>query len=367
MIQKQHLPIISSLLLVLLLAACGNQEETSPVRKTIRQAVFASGQIIQDDEYLVSANADGIISELPISEGDSVEIGDLLAYIQSDVSSAQLTEAKAVYEDARKNALASSPQLQQIQLQISKAQTQLNIDQENYNRYKDLRAKNSVSALELEKAELQYISSKNNVGVLQKNLKEAQNALRLNEQRSRSQLNAQQAVISEYRITSDKPGLVTKVAKKKGELARKGEVIAVIGSGPFILKLLISEDDITKINIGQQASIHLNTHPDKEFTATVTKILPAFDESQQSYIIHATLDNPPALLLSGTQLQANIIAGERRDVLVIPIEALIRDHFVKLKNGNETEVTTGEKMGEWIEITSGLSETDAILIPKKKK
>lgn len=363
---KKILIRISSIAMLALLFSCNKQQEKKPQRKILQQAVFASGYLEQEDEYMIAATADGTIQELNIREGDNINAGQILVRIKSDVPDTQLQEAQVVYNDARQNTAANAPQLSQIQSQINLAKTQLSQDKINYQRYADLRKKNSVSQLEFEKAEMQYKSSQSNVQVLEKNYRQVKDALKLNADRSLQQVKTQQAVLSEYSIKADKAGIVLDVLKKKGELVRKGEVVAKIGSGRHILKLFIAEDDITKLSVGQEAIVQMNNYPDTTFTATITKILPAFDQSQQSYIAEAIFVNPPQLLLSGTQLQANIKQRGTKKVLVIPSSAVIRSKYVQLKTGEEKEVKTGQKMGNWIEIKSGLTENDIILLPKGK-
>lgn len=348
------------------LLSCSRQQEITPQHKTIQQAVFASGNLEQEDEYLISAAADGIIRELGIREGDYISKGELLVRIDSDVSDTQLQEARVVYNDAKQNSSASAPQLQQIKSQINQSRNQLNLDKINYQRYADLRGKNSVSQLEYEKAELQYKASQSSLQVLEKSYKQAQDALQLNADRSLQQVKTQQAILNDYSILADKEGIVLDVLKKKGELVRKGEVIAKIGSGKNILKLFIAEDDITKLSIGQQAIVQMNNYPDTTFTASITKILPAFDETEQSFTAEAAFINPPQLLLSGTQLQANIKQPGTKKVLVIPSTAVIRGKYVELKNGEEKEIKTGQKSGNWVEVKQGLTEKDIILLPKGK-
>lgn len=348
---------------MLILFSCNKQQEARPVYKIINQAVFASGHLEQEDEYVVAATADGTIQQLNMREGDNIRAAQILVHIKSEVPATQLQEAKVLYDNARLNATPAAPQLSQIQVQIGLAQTQLLQDKVNYQRYVDLRSKNSVSPQELEKAELQYKAAQNNLQVLEKNYQQARDALLLNADRSREQLKTQQAILEDYNIRADKEGVVLNVFKKKGELVRKGEVIARIGSGKHLLKLFIAEEDITKLSVGQEAVVQMNNYPDTVFRASITKILPAFDQSEQSYIAEAIFQNPPPLLLSGTQLQANIKQQGTQKVLVIPSSSVVRGRFVQLKNGEERAITTGMKLGAYIEVKAGLTENDILLLP----
>lgn len=349
---------------LLCLSACNRQQETSPVRKTLQQAVFASGHLEQANESVLAATADGTITELSIREGDAVRPGQMLVRIKSEVQHTQLQEARLVYEDARQNAAPGAPQLAQIRAQINIAEAQRDQDKLNYERYTALRSRNSVSQLEYEKAALQYHTSRSNLQALEKNYRQVQDALRLNADRSLQQLKTQQSILNEYILNADKAGVVLDVLKKKGELVRKGELIARIGSGRHILKLFIAEEDITRLQPGQTAVVQLNNYPDTTFTALLTRILPAFDQAEQSYVAEAEFTTPPALLLSGTRLQANIRQEGTLSALVIPSEALIRGQFVQLKDGTEKAIRTGRKLGSWIEVKAGLTEQDVILLPK---
>ena len=124
----------------------------------------------------------------------------------------------------------------------------------------------------------------------------------------------------------------------------------------YLAKLFIAEDDIVKVKNGQQVAIQLNIYPDEVFEGRITKIWPAFDETEQSYVVEAQFTQMPKEIFSGTQLQANIKLEVHQNVMVIPIKALIKGKYVKLESGEEIEVQTGYKNDEWIEIKSGLKD-----------
>lgn len=361
---SNHKNIFSlAIVLMLILTSCQEEKGLHPAKKNIEDAVFASGYTEQENGYTVSAKVEGIILSLPVNEGDSVSTNKVIAIIENDVQNNQLQDAVAVYKDALENASTDSPQLQSIQLQIDQAKQQLEFDHENYLRNKELWDKKSVSQLDFEKAELQYKASQSNLSALQKQYQEVRNALQLSVERSLVQVNTQRSLLNDYELTTGQSGKVIKVFKKQGELARRGEVIAKIGSGKYIIRLFVSEDDITKINIGDPAAVNINTYPDQTFMAAITKIYPAFDETEQSYIVEAEFKQYPQKMFSGTQLQANIETGNRKDVLVIPTDYVYRGNFVKLQHGEEKQIKTGSKNREWTEVISGLTEEDVIVNP----
>ena len=349
-----------SLVVVCMFHSCKKKETTSPFRISIKEAIFASGYMEQEKTYNLSANADGILLVLSIKEGLSVGDRQRIATIQNDVQSNQVVDAQAVYQDAAHSTSPNSPELQTLSVQIAQAKKQLSFDQENYQRFKELYAQKSVSKLEFEKYELQYNASQNSLKSLQENYKELQSNLQLNAERNRIQLNSQKDKLKDYFVYTTHQGVVAKVFKKEGELVRKGETIAQVVSGNYIAKLLVAEDDIVKVNVGQKVALNINTYPNQVFMASLTKIYPGFDESEQSYTVEASFDTFPPKMFNGTQLQANIDVGKRDGVLVIPSEYVIKGQFVKLDNGEEKSVTIGLRTNEWTEILSGLTEKDVI-------
>ncbi|MGL5317205.1 MAG: efflux RND transporter periplasmic adaptor subunit [Bacteroidales bacterium] len=345
--------------------SCSRFEKTTPQRISIESAVFASGHIEQEQEYIVSATVNGILETLLIDKGDLLRKGDLLAILQRDVPSVQLQESQIVYRDAERNASPSSPHLLQLQAQIRQAREQLNQDKINLERYEKLRKSNSISQLDFEKAQLQYSNSLQNVTVVEKRYDETREALLLTAERSRMQVTSQQAVIKDYQLLAVDSGQVIDVYKKRGELVRVGESVAKIGSGDYLIRLMVSEDDITKVEIGQEVAVHLNTYPREVFEAKVTKVLPGFNAQEQSYEVEARFQRLPERMFPGTQLQANIRTAIRNNVLVIPSSFLQHGKSVLLADRSLHSVNVGERCNDWVEIISGISEDDIIIKNKK--
>ncbi|MEM6380067.1 MAG: HlyD family efflux transporter periplasmic adaptor subunit, partial [Bacteroidota bacterium] len=208
-----------------------------------------------------------------------------------------------------------------------------------------------------------YKSAQSSLVSLQENYTETQNALNLNVERSQVQLNSQQSMLNDYVLKPEASGQVIQVFKKQGELVRRGEAIARIGSGDYVIKLFIAEEDITKVDLNQSVAVNINTYPDHTFPANITKIYPAFDEAEQSYIVEAQFEELPEKMFSGTQLQANIQTGTRKNVMVIPTAYVAKGSFVMLESGEERQIKMGSQNGEWTEVISGISAQDIITKP----
>lgn len=349
------------------LISCNKQESTKPQHKDIVDAVFGSGHIENSNQYSVEANTEGYIKAAFAAEGDTVKNGQQLFRLSNEVQQTQVGNALTNLEYARTNTSPGSPQIEQLKIQIGQAKDKNQVDSLNFARYARLVKTHAVSATDFENTQLTYQSSLANLRVLQKNLADLERNVQLSLQNARSQYQIQQQNNNYNLITSKAPGVLMNVTKKVGDYVKKGDAIALVGAGKPIVKLDIAEDDIQRVKLGQQVLISLNSIKDQVFKAVITKIYPAFNTNDQSFIAEATFTNTPVNLLNGSQLQANIIVQEKKNALVIPSYYLINGDFVLLKGSKEKRaVKTGIRTLEWTEITGGITADDVLILQKQQ-
>ncbi|EAY24143.1 efflux RND transporter periplasmic adaptor subunit [Microscilla marina] len=348
-----------------LLAGCKQPNVTSPRRTNIVDAVFASGHIAKDHEYLVAANTEGYIVKSFAQEGDKVTANMPLFQLSNDVQSARLDNALVNYRDAKEKLQPSSPQLMQLQIQIAQAKAQLKLDAKNLERYTQLVETNAVSQLEYDQVKLKYDAAKNNVALLEKSLDNLKSSLQLQLENAQSQLKIQRENHNDYYLKATTGGVLLKLLKKEGELVRRGQHLAKIGSGREVIKLYVAEEDIGRVKVGQMAKISLNTHKNEVFDAKVTKVYPAFDDKEQSFLVEAVFLSKPTVLLAGTQLQANIVVNKKQHGLTIPAAFLQKgDRVILADTKKEVKVQVGIRNNGWVEITKGIDEHSRIVESK---
>lgn len=348
--------------LFFLITGCSNNYQTThPVRKNITDAIFANGYTFYSDEFYVAANKEGYLIKSYVKEGDSVIIGEPLFQLSHEVQSAQLDNAEAQFRYASENAKPNSPQIISLKTQIAQAKKQAELDKKNYERYSVLVKTNAVSQFDFENAKLKSEASANNVKVLEKSLTDLKNTLELNLKNARNQLKIQQEYHKDYTIRSDANGKVLKVSKNQGDHVNPGEYLAKIGSGIMKIKLFIAEEDIDKVKLGQSVVVSLNSNKNRTFKAKITRIYPEFDDTEQSFILEVEFTDKTQTIRANTQLQANIVVYHIDNALVIPLEFLNGDNTVTLSDNKRVPVKTGIIAGKWVQILSGVSESDEII------
>jgi len=355
------LTIISGLAM---LSSCGKKSaETKPIRKDITETVFASGILVPENQYNLTAQSEGYIVTLNFIEGDTVKKGSVLAVIDNKQNDYNAQSADALLSIAGSNISPDAPALKQAETNIGLAQLKLKQDELQAERYKKLLADKSVSKLEYENASLALENSKANLTSLHANynLLKQQAEQQLIIQKSQKGINSVFQGNNEIKAVIG--GKIFQKLKQLGDYVRRGDVIAVIGNqNDIYAKLSIDETNISKIRLGQNAIIQLNTNKEKNYNAAVSEIYPAFDEQAQSFYCKVKFTDNLDFKISGTQLQANIVIGERKDVLVIPKNYLGYGNKVNIKGKGQTVIETGFISNDWVEITKGLDENSVITL-----
>ena len=357
MIRKFYLVIP---ILIFLFSGCKPKyDEFTPKISPVTEAVFASGVIEPKDAYTVTALFDGFIQKSLVTENDIVKDGELLFQLDNRQQHTQVAIARTNADYARINAAGNSPTLGQIKAQIDAAKIKMQTDSVNKLRYEHLFTTNSVSKQDLDNATLNYQSSLSNYQAAVENYKATANKVSQDYTVSQSQLENAQEGNQYYNLLAIGPSKVYQIFKKQGDLVRKGDQVAQLGNpDSIVINLDIDESSISKVKLGQQVLVELNTEKNKTYEARISKIYPHFNETSQSYKVEARFLVEMPGLISGTQLQANIITNKKEGALLIPHVYVGAGNkvLVKKDKGIDTAIiTTGITSEEWIEVTSGLT------------
>ena len=355
-----------ALLALLSVAACKPKyDEASPKMAPVTEAVFASGVIEPKDAYTVTSLSDGFITHSYVVENDIVKEGQQLFRLDNRQQNTQVNIAATNEKFAKINADNNSPALLQIKAQIDAARAKMQTDSASRQRYEHLYTTNSVSKQDLDNARLNYQTSLSNYNAAIANYRATENKLTQDLSVSRSQLQNAIAGNQYFELVAAGPGKVYQVFKKEGDLVRRGEQVAQIGNpDSIVINLDVDESSISKVKLDQQVLVELNTEKNKTYEARVTKIYPHFNETSQSYKVEARFLKEMPGLISGTQLQANIVTNKKDNTMLIPHVYVMAGNKVLVIKENKIDtaiITTGIVSDEWIEVLSGLTTSDIIV------
>lgn len=136
----------------------------------------------------------------------------------------------------------------------------------------------------------------------------------------------------------------------------------------------VPQDDSPWVQPGiTKASVIVKGLEGRSFTGTVTRSTLALDPSTRSLLVEIDLPNPDHALRPGTFVEVALGLREIPDALVLPPQAVISGpkgksvFIVEASRAKSVPVQTGISDGRWIEITSGLSGDEEVVVVGKRK
>lgn len=187
----------------------------------------------------------------------------------------------------------------------------------------------------------------------------------------------QDIAISNTRLSAPFAGiLVSSPLSTTGVNMAATEAFEVVNPDTLLFKAAVDEADIAAVRNGLAAQIKLDAYPDESLDATVSAIAYKSQQLTSRTIFVVELPIRGENLLSRFRLGMNgdvvINLETKENVLTIPIDATReRDGktYVDIKTSAnntiaEREITTGLETDELIEVKSGLTTADEVVVPQ---
>lgn len=357
------LKLVATLIISILFLSCKNEKGVKPIVQDIKELVFASGSLDWENSYKLTAQTDGVLSNVDFEIGNTVKKGTILANINNPTNLVNTETSKEQLTISLENLSSNAPALQQVQQNISFAEAKYKQDKLQAERYERLYKSQSVAKSEFENYTLAAQNSLTNLNVLKKSYAQLQQQAKQSYITTKGQLKSNVVTADYNRIVVPQNGTIIEKLKTNGDYVKKGEVIATLGDSKQIQAVLnVDETSIGKIQIGQRVFVKLNTDNSKIYLARITEILAAFNEKSQSFICKAEFSEPLNISFYGTQLEANIFTKEKKNALLIPRNLMDFGNRVNVK-GKDTYVIikTGIVSSEYVEVLEGITKDDVIL------
>ena len=173
--------------------------------------------------------------------------------------------------------------------------------------------------------------------------------------------------LSKTVLKAETDGKVTELKVKVGAVP-EGQVATIQSDNKLIISVIIPEYEIKNAKVGMNALITTNSS-DKKISGKLTRISPTANAGETSgFSADISIDDAKDLYI-GTNATAEIIVSEKKNVLMVPRDAVKErgeKHFLMVKGEDnkfiETEVTLGEENDYYVEVSgSGIKEGSEIL------
>jgi HlyD family secretion protein len=309
---------------------------------TIIETVSATGKIQPEIEVKISSEVSGEVIELPIKEGQQVKKGDLLVKINPDIYVSGVNRTAATLSTTKAG--------------LSQADAQVKEAKANYDRNKTLFDKGVISKAEWDRVVSAYevaVASKQsayyNVASANATLTEARDNLR------------------RTTIYAPADGTISLLSVELGERVlgtqqmAGTEILRVANLNNMEVEVDVNENDIVKINIGDEANIEVDAYLKKEFKGIVTSISNSASSAltadqvtnfkvkvrilKESYqdLLEGKPDNFSPFR-PGMTATVDIITKRREKVIGVPISAVvIKEDTTSVKKDIVAELEKEEK------------------------
>lgn len=354
------------LAVIICLFACNQKQEetTTPVIQNITESVYASGIVKSRNQYQVFSTVNGILAQKKVSEGDTVQKGDVLVTLLNETQrlNSENAELAATYSSVAYN----TDRLNELKINIDLARAKMQNDSSLFQRQQNLWKQEIGTRNELEQRELAWKNSITNYQAALLKYNSLKKEIDFRAQQAQKNLQISNSTSQDFSIKARQDGRVYSILKEPGELVTPQTPIAVIGDlNEFVMELQVDEYDIGKIKPGQKVFVSLDSYKGKVFEATVTKIQPIMDNRLRSFEIEATFLSKPSNLYPNLTVEANILISTKENAMTIPRNYITDENQVILKNGEKRKVVTGLKDYQRVEIISGLNKDDLIKLPSE--
>src|SRR5437667_2944545 len=311
------------LLLIIVAAVVSSKKEKVIVvqtevaqKRNITQVVSGTGVIQPETKVDISAEVSGEITSLPIKEGDTVNVGQLLVKIRADQYSSRMEQQRAGVNYS--------------QTQVEVAQNNLRKAELEYQRLQQLNNSGLVSQSDLDNARISY-------EVAQSQLKSANANVRQNY----AILKQSSQELSKTTIKAPMSGVVTKLNSELGErvvgtATMAGTTIMTISDlSSMEADIEVSENDISGVKLGDTAVVDVDAYPDRRITGVVFEISntakskgTGTQEEIINFIVKLRIIDKDVSLKPGMSCNADIRVKSKFDVTAVPIQCITaRDEF----------------------------------------
>ena len=340
--------------------------ESRPIDRFIR----VTGSLLADEQAEVSAESGGRVVATPIERGSRVETGAVLVRVSPAEAAAQLQEAEAnaAQIEAR---LGLQPGVNfdpMIVPDVMNAKASLDLAEAEFTRMRSLLDQKVVSQSEFDQRRTQVEAARQQYQVAQNSAQQSYRSL----QGARARLTLAAKTVADTSVKAPFAGIVAERLVSVGDYVTRGTKVAtVVKIDPLRVELTIPEQAVSLVSVGQPVKLTVDAYPGEVFDAKVRFVSPSVRADQRAMTIEAIAPNPSGRLKPGLFTTASIQQPQSAPALLAPVTAVetisgtSRVYVIKDGKVEERIVTTGEKLGDRVEITSGVIAGDTVAADPK--
>jgi RND family efflux transporter MFP subunit len=341
-------------------------------RHNVGSTLTIAGEFKAFQDVDVHAKVAGYIRKIYVDVGDHVKAGQTLAVLEVPELRAQLGGAEAASR-------AAQEQIRRAQGDVQRAQSAHAAAHSAFTRLKqaaDSRA-GLVAQQEVDDAQAKDLGSEGQLASAEAELSSAKQQMEV------AQANQKQyAALSNYtQITAPFAGVITNRFADTGALVAAGTssstqaipVVRLAQVSVLRLVLPIPESVAAQIHVGDVVNVRVQALG-REIQGKVCRFADALDLQTRTMVTEIDVENHDGRLMPGMYTETKLALREKKNALTVPLEAVARngdDATVLALNAQnkieERHIRLGAEDNERVEVTSGLSESDRVIIGNRSQ
>lgn len=263
--------------------------------------------VLEATEITISSKSNGQVLDLLVKEGDKVQIGNMIAVIDTEKLVLQKEQVEAGLAEVNYH-------ISTARETINLAQEQFENVQKKYKRIKKLEEEGAATRQQFDDIETIHKQSLTQLKTAESNLKAAQ----MKKKQIKANLELIQSQINDATIISPVSGIVINKFIEKGETVAMGRpIVAIADVTKLWIKLYVTAPQLGFIQLGEKAEIKVDSFPDRSFEGKIiwisskAEFTPKNIQTEEAradlvYAVKIDIPNPDLLLKIGMPADINV-------------------------------------------------------------
>ena len=327
--------------------------------REVKEWYEAVGTIRPRTEAKIEAQVMAQVMDVMATPGETVEKDEILVILDSRQLSSRLGQAR----EGLKSAISGKEQALQS---VAAAEAAFDRAESDYRRHQTYYESQAATEQQLEEARSAYLRAEAELKRAREGLKSADAGIG----KARQVVREAEIALGYTELRAPEKAEVLKRLADPGDLALPGKPLLLLQTkGGLRLEAYIREGLIGKVKLGDSLPLEIKA-VEKKIDAVVEEIVPYADPQTRTFIVKAAL--PVGAGLYPGMFGKLLIPVQERSAVLVPEEAIRKVGQMEIvkarvEGGWQSRfIKTGKKIGDKIEVLSGLSGKETVAVEEYK-
>lgn len=333
----------------------------------LRRSIDVTGTLAADEEVTVSSEVEGRVLRIAADLGDHVTAGQALVVLDPEKLQYRLDQQRATLGRAMARygvadlaealpAIERTPDVQRAAAELEQAH-------QGFKRASELQRLKLLPQQQMDDADAML---KTKQAAYESAVQSSRN-LRADIDAERANLKLAEASLRDGTIRAPFDVYVQKRLVSQGEFVKtQTAVMSLVKIDPLKLTAEVPEKMAAWVKVGQSLTLAVEAMPNAAVTGRIARLSPAVNPQTRSFPIEGRVPNPDGRLKPGGFARVHIVTDMTERVLTVPAAALQYRYGVNrvfVVTGDRlhaTEIKIGDRVGERVEVVSGITAGESI-------